>query len=80
MTRHPKKVNSHVIFKKAKIAVFCVVTVQSGNSAMLEEINKRKDSLQPHGQKKKCLVMISWLSVDDPVDHIFEFSVKRALK
>ena len=38
------------------------------------------DSLQLLGQKKKCLVMISWHSMDDPVDDIFEFAVTRALK
>ena len=38
------------------------------------------DSLQLLGQKKKCLVMISWHSTDDPVDDIFEFAVTRPLK
>ena len=39
-----------------------------------------KNSFQQLGQKKKCLVMISWHSMDDPVDYIFEFAVTRALK
>ena len=80
MTKCPKKVNSHLIFKNAKkirsFFLFCLETLQ-------RKINKQKkcqNSLQLLGQEKKCLVMISWHSMDDPMDHIFEFPATRALK
>ena len=36
------------------------------------------DSLQLLGQKKKCLVMISWHFLDDFVEDIFGFSVNSS--
>ena len=50
----------------------CLETLQ-------QKINKQtkcRNSLQLLGQKKKCLVMISWHFLDDFVEDIFGFSVK----
>ena len=72
-------VNGHTIFKKAKIGAF--LYSQSGNAAIKKSITKEMaNSFQLLGQKKKCLVMISWHSKGDFVDDIFEFSVTRAFK
>ena len=54
--------------------------VLSRHSVNININKKAKIFVQPLGQKKKCLEMISWHSTDDPVDDIFEFTVTRALR
>ena len=80
MTKCPKKVNSHLIFKNAKKNCrFFLVRLETLQQKISKQI-KCLNSLQLLGQKKKCLVMISWHSMDDFVDDIFEFSVSKASK
>ena len=79
VSSRPDGVNGHTIFKKAKIGAF--LYSQSGNGAIKKSITKEMaNSFQLLGQKKKCLEMISWHSMDDPVEDIFEFAVTRALE
>ena len=55
---------------------YLILSGKSGNSeiAIMEYQNKK--IVQLFYQNKKCLVMISYFSMTEPVNDVFEFSVK----
>ena len=62
--------------KNAKFMTFLTLSGNSGNSVDRHDGMFTKKILQLLHQTQKCLVTISCFSMDEPVDDIFEFSVK----